>query len=204
MLKLQHYNQKSGFNDQNEPFYNIKPRLINSETGFFRNPQFYNNEWLIRVCDDLLSLDGVSMTTRRWVTGPFLADSLQWNVETSLVTEPLVLIYFLSALSQTTGRKVSNRKEQWTVISKDAPEWTLLCPQITSAFDMEAITFKKLVKGHAYSVTGLRQVSSGGAAEHLRRSRPPPFMRNWSLIGCQWMPLFLAPPPNTLWMYIIN
>lgn len=32
--------------------------------------------------------------------------------------------------------------------------------QITSAFDMEAVTFKKLVKGHAYSVTGLRQVSS--------------------------------------------
>ncbi|NXX84696.1 CAN1 protein, partial [Urocolius indicus] len=29
---------------------------------------------------------------------------------------------------------------------------------ITSAFDMEAVTFKKLVKGHAYSVTGARQV----------------------------------------------
>lgn len=36
---------------------------------------------------------------------------------------------------------------------------SLLCPQISSAFDMEAVTFKKLVKGHAYSVTGLRQVS---------------------------------------------
>lgn len=32
-------------------------------------------------------------------------------------------------------------------------------PQITSAFDMEAVTFKKLVKGHAYSVTGFRDVS---------------------------------------------
>lgn len=31
--------------------------------------------------------------------------------------------------------------------------------QITSAFDMEAVTFKKLVKGHAYSVTGLKEVS---------------------------------------------
>lgn len=30
--------------------------------------------------------------------------------------------------------------------------------QITSAFDMESVTFKKLVKGHAYSVTGLKQV----------------------------------------------
>ncbi|NWX63824.1 CAN1 protein, partial [Promerops cafer] len=29
---------------------------------------------------------------------------------------------------------------------------------ITSAFDMEAVTFKKLVKGHAYSVTGAKQV----------------------------------------------
>lgn len=31
--------------------------------------------------------------------------------------------------------------------------------QITSAFDMEAVTFKKLVKGHAYSVTALKQVA---------------------------------------------
>lgn len=31
--------------------------------------------------------------------------------------------------------------------------------QITSAFDMEAVTFKKLVKGHAYSVTAFREVS---------------------------------------------
>lgn len=30
--------------------------------------------------------------------------------------------------------------------------------QITSAFDMEAVTFKKLVKGHAYSVTGMKEV----------------------------------------------
>ncbi|NWH32839.1 CANX protein, partial [Chloropsis hardwickii] len=29
---------------------------------------------------------------------------------------------------------------------------------ITSAFDMEAVTFKKLVKGHAYSVTAFRDV----------------------------------------------
>ncbi|NXT94589.1 CAN1 protein, partial [Anhinga rufa] len=29
---------------------------------------------------------------------------------------------------------------------------------ITSVFDMEAVTFKKLVKGHAYSVTGAKQV----------------------------------------------
>lgn len=30
--------------------------------------------------------------------------------------------------------------------------------QITSALDSEAVTFKKLVKGHAYSVTALKQV----------------------------------------------
>lgn len=35
--------------------------------------------------------------------------------------------------------------------------------QITSAFDMEAVTFKKLVKGHAYSVTGLKEVSGVSA-----------------------------------------
>lgn len=32
-------------------------------------------------------------------------------------------------------------------------------PQITSKFDMEAVTFKKLVKGHAYSVTAVDEVS---------------------------------------------
>lgn len=31
-------------------------------------------------------------------------------------------------------------------------------PQITSSYDMEAVTFKKLVKGHAYSVTGVDEV----------------------------------------------
>ncbi len=31
--------------------------------------------------------------------------------------------------------------------------------KITSKFDMEAVTFKKLVKGHAYSVTGVEEVS---------------------------------------------
>lgn len=31
--------------------------------------------------------------------------------------------------------------------------------QITSANDMEAVTFKKLVKGHAYSLTGVEEVS---------------------------------------------
>ncbi|EOA94753.1 Calpain-1 catalytic subunit, partial [Anas platyrhynchos] len=44
---------------------------------------------------------------------------------------------------------------------------------ITSAFDMEAVTFKKLVKGHAYSVTGARQVNYRGQALELIRMRNP-------------------------------
>ncbi|NXI88977.1 CAN1 protein, partial [Rhipidura dahli] len=44
---------------------------------------------------------------------------------------------------------------------------------ITSAFDMEAVTFKKLVKGHAYSVTGARQVQYRGQALELIRMRNP-------------------------------
>uniref|UniRef100_A0A673BNJ7 Calpain 1, (mu/I) large subunit b n=1 Tax=Sphaeramia orbicularis TaxID=375764 RepID=A0A673BNJ7_9TELE len=45
------------------------------------------------------------------------------------------------------------------IISKALERGSLLgCSiDITSAFDMEAVTFKKLVKGHAYSVTGIRQ-----------------------------------------------
>ncbi|NXV75299.1 CAN1 protein, partial [Atlantisia rogersi] len=44
---------------------------------------------------------------------------------------------------------------------------------ITSAFDMEAVTFKKLVKGHAYSVTGAQQISYRGQSLGLIRMRNP-------------------------------
>uniref|UniRef100_A0A3P9MQJ0 Calpain 1, (mu/I) large subunit b n=1 Tax=Oryzias latipes TaxID=8090 RepID=A0A3P9MQJ0_ORYLA len=44
---------------------------------------------------------------------------------------------------------------------------------ITNALDMEAVTFKKLVKGHAYSVTNLRQVEFRGRPERLIRIRNP-------------------------------
>lgn len=36
---------------------------------------------------------------------------------------------------------------------------SFLYPQITGSHDMEAVTFKKLVKGHAYSLTGVDEVS---------------------------------------------
>ncbi|NWU87817.1 CAN1 protein, partial [Onychorhynchus coronatus] len=44
---------------------------------------------------------------------------------------------------------------------------------ITSAFDMEAVTFKKLVKGHAYSVTGAKQINYRGQSLGLVRMRNP-------------------------------
>ncbi|KAF7238621.1 Calpain-1 catalytic subunit [Varanus komodoensis] len=44
---------------------------------------------------------------------------------------------------------------------------------ITSAFDMEAVTFKKLVKGHAYSVTGAEQINYRGQRVQLVRIRNP-------------------------------
>lgn len=37
--------------------------------------------------------------------------------------------------------------------------------QISSVLDMEAVTFKKLVKGHAYSVTGAQQVPMGPSGQ---------------------------------------
>uniref|UniRef100_A0A8B9KR60 Calpain 1, (mu/I) large subunit a n=1 Tax=Astyanax mexicanus TaxID=7994 RepID=A0A8B9KR60_ASTMX len=51
---------------------------------------------------------------------------------------------------------------------------------ITSTFDMEAVTFKKLVKGHAYSVTGLRQVNFRGDLERLIRIRNPWGQVEWT------------------------
>uniref|UniRef100_A0A8B9HDB6 Calpain-1 catalytic subunit n=1 Tax=Astyanax mexicanus TaxID=7994 RepID=A0A8B9HDB6_ASTMX len=44
---------------------------------------------------------------------------------------------------------------------------------ITSFFDMEAVTFKKLVKGHAYSVTGVDEVEFRGNLTKLIRIRNP-------------------------------
>uniref|UniRef100_A0A7M4EYM9 Calpain 11 n=1 Tax=Crocodylus porosus TaxID=8502 RepID=A0A7M4EYM9_CROPO len=51
---------------------------------------------------------------------------------------------------------------------------------ITSAFDMEAVTFKKLVKGHAYSVTGFREVDYRGRQEQLIRIRNPWGQVEWT------------------------
>ncbi|XP_023386799.1 calpain-2 catalytic subunit [Pteropus vampyrus] len=44
---------------------------------------------------------------------------------------------------------------------------------ITSAADSEAVTFQKLVKGHAYSVTGAEEVDSRGSLQKLVRIRNP-------------------------------
>ncbi|XP_049569036.1 calpain-1 catalytic subunit isoform X4 [Orcinus orca] len=44
---------------------------------------------------------------------------------------------------------------------------------ISSILDMEAVTFKKLVKGHAYSVTGAKQVNYQGQMVNLIRMRNP-------------------------------
>ncbi|CAJ0966940.1 unnamed protein product [Ranitomeya imitator] len=49
----------------------------------------------------------------------------------------------------------------------------VLLSGITSATDMEAITFKKLVKGHAYSVTGAKEVNYRGQSTKLIRMRNP-------------------------------
>ncbi|KFV53433.1 Calpain-1 catalytic subunit, partial [Tyto alba] len=52
--------------------------------------------------------------------------------------------------------------------------------QITSVFDMEAVTFKKLVKGHAYSVTAFRDVNYRGQQEQLIRIRNPWGQVEWT------------------------
>lgn len=43
--------------------------------------------------------------------------------------------------------------------------------QITNASDSEAVTYRKLVKGHAYSVTGADQVSKYAKQTSQRSSR---------------------------------
>ncbi|XP_059838497.1 calpain-1 catalytic subunit-like isoform X2 [Hypanus sabinus] len=70
----------------------------------------------------------------------------------------------------------------YTIIRKALERGSLLgCSiDITSAFDMEAVTFKKLVKGHAYSVTGVKEVSYRGRNERLIRIRNPWGQVEWT------------------------
>lgn len=44
------------------------------------------------------------------------------------------------------------------------PEWTEFPTQVSSAAEVEDITCQKLVKGHAYSVTGVEEVTLAGGA----------------------------------------
>ncbi|XP_062303894.1 calpain-1 catalytic subunit-like isoform X1 [Osmerus eperlanus] len=73
-------------------------------------------------------------------------------------------------------------KDLHRIIGKALERGSLLgCSiDITSAFDMEAVTFKKLVKGHAYSVTGLKQVNYRGQTERLIRIRNPWGQVEWT------------------------
>uniref|UniRef100_A0A8D0D8D1 Calpain 1, (mu/I) large subunit a n=1 Tax=Sander lucioperca TaxID=283035 RepID=A0A8D0D8D1_SANLU len=73
-------------------------------------------------------------------------------------------------------------KDLHRIIGKALERGSLLgCSiDITSAFDMEAVTFKKLVKGHAYSVTGLKEVDFRGNMERLIRIRNPWGQVEWT------------------------
>ncbi|MFT7805591.1 calpain-1 catalytic subunit-like [Arapaima gigas] len=73
-------------------------------------------------------------------------------------------------------------RDLYRIISKALERGSLLgCSiDITSAFDMESVTFKKLVKGHAYSVTGLKQVEYCGQMEKLIRIRNPWGQVEWT------------------------
>lgn len=61
---------------------------------------------------------------------------------------------------------------------------------ITSSCDMESVTFKKLVKGHAYSLTGLKEVNYRGDSVKLIRVRNPwgqvEWTGAWSDNSCEW------------------
>ncbi|XP_038654783.1 calpain-1 catalytic subunit-like [Scyliorhinus canicula] len=73
-------------------------------------------------------------------------------------------------------------RDLYTIIQKAVDRGSLLgCSiDITGAFDMEAVTFKKLVKGHAYSVTGVKEVDYRGRKERLIRIRNPWGQVEWT------------------------
>ncbi|CDQ96820.1 unnamed protein product [Oncorhynchus mykiss] len=63
----------------------------------------------------------------------------------------------------------------YSIISRAVERGSLLgCSiDITGSHDMEAVTFKKLVKGHAYSLTGVDEVVYRGNKTKLVRIRNP-------------------------------
>ncbi|KAL4648194.1 calpain-1 catalytic subunit-like [Arapaima gigas] len=63
----------------------------------------------------------------------------------------------------------------FSIISRAIERGSLLgCSiDITSRFDMEAVTFKKLVKGHAYSITAAEELMYRGTKTKLVRIRNP-------------------------------
>uniref|UniRef100_A0A3P8VSK7 Calpain 1, (mu/I) large subunit a n=1 Tax=Cynoglossus semilaevis TaxID=244447 RepID=A0A3P8VSK7_CYNSE len=73
-------------------------------------------------------------------------------------------------------------RDLYRIIAKALDRGSLLgCSiDITSAFDMEAVTFKKLVKGHAYSLTGLKEVDYHGNMTRLIRVRNPWGQVEWT------------------------
>ncbi|PIO29860.1 hypothetical protein AB205_0098470, partial [Aquarana catesbeiana] len=63
----------------------------------------------------------------------------------------------------------------FTIITKALERGSLMgCSiDISGVADMEAVTFKKLVKGHAYSLTGAKEVNYRGQSTKLVRMRNP-------------------------------
>ncbi|XP_013855166.1 calpain-1 catalytic subunit [Austrofundulus limnaeus] len=80
----------------------------------------------------------------------------------------------------------------FSIISRAVERGSLLgCSiDITSSRDMEAVTFKKLVKGHAYSVTGVDKVDYRGTPTKLVRIRNPwgevEWTGSWSDDSREW------------------
>ncbi|XP_041707488.1 calpain-1 catalytic subunit [Coregonus clupeaformis] len=72
--------------------------------------------------------------------------------------------------------------ELFSIISRAVERGSLLgCSiDISGVFEMEAMTFKKLVKGHAYSVTGVEEVEFKGSPTKLLRIRNPWGEMEWT------------------------
>ena len=72
------------------------------------------------------------------------------------------LVSMQMSLTRTHSYQYTNTTSHtWT--TETLSEHIIFCfsfsAQISGFFEMEAMTFKKLVKGHAYSVTGVDEVS---------------------------------------------
>ncbi|CAB1351403.1 unnamed protein product, partial [Coregonus sp. 'balchen'] len=140
-------------------------------TGIFHFQFWQYGEWMEVVIDDRLPVkDGKLLFVHSAEGGEF------WSALLEKAYAKLNGCYeALSGGSTSEGFEdfTGGVTEMYELRKAPSDLYSIISRAITSSQDMEAVTFKKLVKGHAYSVTGVDEVVYRGNMTKLVRIRNP-------------------------------